>query len=178
MLAEVGDAGGVLLGNRVPHRVGDVDGAGPGVHHRLHHVGEEVEFGARRVLGREFHVFHVGQGPLHAVHRPLDDLVLGHLQLEFAVDRAGGQKHVDAAVRVGLQRLAGAVDVGVVAAGQPADGGADHFLGDRLHRLEIARAGDGETRLDDVDTQFLQGMGHLQLLGQVHAGAGGLLAIA
>ena len=38
--------------------------------------------------------------------------------------------------------------------------------------------GDGETGLDDVDAKVAQGVGHLKLFGQVHAGAGRLFAVA
>jgi hypothetical protein len=46
-----------------------------------------------------------------------------HLQLELAMDRAGGQEDVNPRPLGVLERLPGAVDVGVVAAGQAADRG-------------------------------------------------------
>ena len=49
--------------------------------------------------------------------------------------------------------------------------GPSHLAGDGLHRLEVARRGDGEAGLDDVHAEVLERVGHLQLLGQVHAGA-------
>ena len=52
------------------------------------------------------------------------------------------------------------------------------LAGDGLHRLEVAGRGDGEAGLDHVHAEVLQGVGDLQLLGQVHAGAGRLLAVA
>ena len=50
--------------------------------------------------------------------------------------------------------------------------------GDGLHRLEVAGRGDGEAGLDDVHAEVLEGAGDLELLGQVHAAAGALLAVA
>ena len=44
--------------------------------------------------------------------------------------------------------------------------------------LEVAGRGDGEAGLDDVDAQVDQRLGDLHLLGQVHARAGRLLAVA
>ena len=56
--------------------------------------------------------------------------------------------------------------------------GPSTCAGDGLHRLEVAGRGDGEAGLDDVHAEVREGVGHLQLLGQVHAGAGRLLAVA
>ena len=50
--------------------------------------------------------------------------------------------------------------------------------GDGLHRLEVAGRGDREAGLDDVHAEVAEGVGDLELLGEVHAGAGGLLAVA
>jgi hypothetical protein len=100
------------------------------------------------------------------------------VQLELAVDGAGGQEDVDARAGGVAQRLPGAVDVGGVAPGQPADDRAAHLPRDRLHRLEVPRRGDRETCLDDVHAELLQGEGDLELLGEVHACPGGLFAVA
>ena len=52
------------------------------------------------------------------------------------------------------------------------------LCGDRADRLEVAGRGDREAGLDDVDAEVGQRPGDLQLLGQVHARAGRLLAVA
>ena len=79
----------------VADRVGDVDRRGPGVDGRLDDLAEEVELGAGGVLGRELDVVAIADGPLHAGDGPRDDLLLVHLELELAVDRAGGEKDVN-----------------------------------------------------------------------------------
>ena len=76
------------------------------------------------------------------------------------------------------ERLPGAVDVAVVAAGQAADGRAGDLGGDGADGLEVALRGDREAGLDDVDAQRREGAGDLELLGHVHARAGRLLAVA
>ena len=53
-----------------------------------------------------------------------------------------------------------------------------YWLADLAHRLEIAGRGDRKAGLDDVDAQVDQRLGDLQFFGQVHAGAGRLLAVA
>ena len=49
---------------------------------------------------------------------------LRHLELELAMDGTGGQEDVDALLRRVLQGFPAAIDVGVVAAGEAADGRA------------------------------------------------------
>ena len=64
---------------------------------------------------------------------------------------------------------------------RPAQAGDDGILdaaSDRLHGLEVAFRGDREAGLDDVDAHLVQEIGDLQLLFQVHGGAGALLAVA
>ena len=61
--------------------------------------------GAGGVFGRELDVVAIAGGPLHAGDGPLDDLLLGHLQLELAMDGAGGQEDVDPRLLGVLRRL-------------------------------------------------------------------------
>src|SRR5581483_10240988 len=117
-------------------------------------------------------------GLLDALAGPTDDLLLGHLQLELAMDGAGGEEDMDAAARGVAERLAGARDVSPVATGQAADHRPLHLAGNRLHRFEVARRSNGEAGLDDVHPQVGQRPGYLELLAEVHARAGGLLAVA
>src|SRR5262249_32938842 len=56
---------------------------------------------------------------------------------------------------------------------RPAD-----LAGDGLDGLEVAGRGDGEAGLDHIDAEVAQGAGHLELFGEVHAGAGRLFAVA
>jgi hypothetical protein len=51
-------------------------------------------------------------------------------------------------------------------------------VGDALHGVEVAWAGEGKTGLDDVHPQAGQLLGDRQLLLQVEAGARRLLAVA
>ena len=169
-LVEVRDDAGVLRGRGVADGVGDVDRRRAGVDGRLDDLGR----GSRARCGRRPRArTRCRRSSRLARFTPatarLDDLLLGHLQLELAVDGAGGQEDVDARLCGVLEGLPGAVDVAVVAAGQAADGRAGDLGGDRADRLEVAGRGDREAGLDDVDAQVDQGLGDLQLLGEVHA---------
>ena len=78
-----------------------------------------------------------------------------------------------------LQGLPGAVDVVGVAAGQAAD---DRALRPARAMACTASKSPGEAMGKPASItstpSSLEGVGHLQLLGQVHAGAGRLLAVA
>ncbi len=162
----------------VADRVGNVDGRGPGVDRRFDHPAEEIRLGAGGVLGRELDIVAIADRPLDAGDGAADDLVLVHLQLELAMDGAGGEKDVDPRRRGLLERLPGPIDVGVVGAGEAANGRAADVRGDIADRFEIARRSDREPGLDHVDPQVPQGLGDLHFLGQIHARARRLLAVA
>jgi hypothetical protein len=73
--------------------------------------------------------------------------------------------------------LPGAVDVGRVGAGQARDDRPLDLAGDGLHGLEVARRGDGEAALDDVDAQPRELVRDLELLLAIERDARGLLAV-
>ena len=107
-----------------------------------------------------------------------EHLLAAHAQLVLEVDVAGGDEGVDARIGGPFQGLSAALDVGRAGAGQAADLEPADLAGDGAHGLEVALAGDGEARLQDVHAQALELAGQRQLLGQVHAAAGRLLAVA
>jgi hypothetical protein len=74
--------------------------------------------------------------------------------------------------------VGGAVDVARMSARQAGDHGPLHLAGDRLHGLEVARRGDREARLDDVDAQPRELVGDLELLGGVERDPRRLLAVS
>src|ERR1019366_7054644 len=102
-----------------------------------------------------------------------------HLEFELAMNRAGGEKNVDAsAVARRLHGFGGAVDVLIDTTGQTGDARALDLAGDGLDGLEIAVAGDGEARLDNVHAQARELPRDLEFLANVHRRAGALLAAA
>ena len=120
----------------------------------------------------------VALGPLHAFDRPRDDLVLAHLQLELAMDGAGGQEDVNPRRPARLAALPRRGRCPLRCSGPGRRSSAADRAGDLADRLEVARRGDRETGLDHVDAQIHERLGDLQLLFEVHAAAGRLLAVA
>ena len=169
----------ILRGDRVADRVGNIDRRRAGVDRLLDDLAEKVELGPRRVFGREFDVRAVVDGPLDHLDGLPDDLVLGHLEFELAMDGARRQKDVDPRPIGILERLPGAVDVLFQAASQAADHRAIAELpGNLAHGLKVTGRRDREAGLDHVDPQLDKSPGDLELFGRVHAAAGRLLAVA
>ena len=97
----------------------------------------------------------------------------------FEVQVGGGDEGVDAAaLRRGVQRLAGPVDVVAAAAGQRGDDGRRSSRGDRPHGLGVGLGGDREARFDHVHAERVELPGELQLLGHAQREPGRLLAVA
>ena len=177
-LLERADHLAVLQRRGVADGIGNVDGGGAGFDGGLDDLAKKVDLGAGGVFGAELDVRAISLGPSHAGDGLLDDLGLGHPQLVLAVNGRSGQKDVDPRFLSVLDGFPGAVDVAVVAPGQPADRRAGDFRGDGPDRLEVAGGGDRKPGLDHVDAECGERAGDLDLLGHDHARAGRLLAVA
>jgi hypothetical protein len=101
-----------------------------------------------------------------------------HPELVFHVDLRSGEEDVDAGVGGVPDCLPSLVDVSVDGSGQGGDGRALYLPGDSLDGAEVARGGDRESGLDDVDAEpgQLRGDGHL-LVG-VEGDPGCLFAVS
>src|SRR5205085_9876895 len=137
----------------------------------------EVYVGARRVFGRKLDVVGERARQRHGLARLLERLVAADLQLVLKVNVGGSQERVDARARGSAERLPGALDVGAGGARQPGDDRAADLPRDGLHGLEVAIGSDGEARLNDVDAEPVELPRHADLLRQVHAATGRLLAV-
>ena len=177
-LAQGSDEATKLIRDVVAHRVRNIDGTGAGIDDRLEHATEEVDLGASGILGRELHIVGVTPRPLNGMHRLREHLIRAHVELALHVDGRCGDEGMDPPGVGTGQRLAGTVDVLVERSGQTADPALLDRLGHGLDGIEIARTGNGETRLDHIDTHPFQGLRDAHLLVAGHGGARTLLAIA
>ena len=178
VLLQVGDDVEVLEGDGVADRIRDVDRGGAGIDDRLDHLGQKRQPRPHGVLAGELHVGGIGRGPLDRLDGRCQHLGRLHLQLVLHVDVGGGDKGVDAPLVPGiLQRLPGPVDILVAGAAQTGDLGSLDLLGHQLDRLEIAIGSDGKAGLDHVHVHLLELFCHPQFFFDIHAVAGGLLAV-
>ncbi len=177
-LEELADGLAELVRQVVAHGIRDVDGAGAGIDGRLHDAAEKVHLRTPGILGGELHVVGVTARALHRPDRLFHHLVGRHAQLLFHVDGRDGDEGVDARPVRGPERLAGAVYILFQRPRQTADGGVLNGFGHRLHRFEIALAGDGKTGLDDIHLHQFQFPGDADLLLASHGSARALLAVA
>ena len=97
VLAQVAEQLREFIRHGVADRVRNVDRGGAGLDDGFDHLREEIELGARGVLGRELDVVAELARDLHALDGRADDLLLRHVELVLAMDRAGREEHVDAA---------------------------------------------------------------------------------
>jgi hypothetical protein len=128
-----------FLGDRVTDGVGHVDRGRAGFDHGFDHFTQELGLGARGILGRELDVLAQAARVLHAFDGGVDDLLFSHVELVLAMDRAGGEEHVDARPGGHLDRAPRLVDVLAVAAREARDDRAPHFTRDFMHGFPVAR---------------------------------------
>jgi hypothetical protein len=177
-LPQVGDEAVELLGIGVADGVGDVDGLGSGLDHRLDHLRQIGAVAAGRILGAELDVGRVSGRVLHRRHRVLQDPIPALAELVLEVKVAGRDESVDPRILSLADRVPTDVDVLESGPGETGDRRAFDLAGDGLNRREVALGSHRKAGLDDVDAQFRELAGHPELLVQVHAAARGLLAVA
>ena len=176
---QIRNQGGILLGNRKPDRVGNVDGRGSGLDGGFDDAGEKFRLRARAVLGREFDIARERFRQGHAFARQADDFIHRLFQFEFAVDCRRGQKDVHAtAFAGGFDGGCGCLDILGHASREAADHRPLDLGGDGLDCLEIPVANHGKSRLDDIHVHAGELAGDFHFFPQVHARSGALLPIA
>ena len=154
VLHEVPDAAAELVGQAIAGGIRDVHDGCTGIDDGLDDLGQERIVGTAGVFSVELDVLDVAFRMLDGGHRALDALVLGDAELVVDMAGADADARVDTGTLGVLQRLRGAVDVLGHGTGQADDGGViASQLGDAADALEVAGAGDRETRFDDVDVQ-------------------------
>ncbi len=175
--AQVGEDAENLVRRRIADGVRDIQRGGACLGDFAADLVQKVGLGANGVLGRKLDLVEQLRRIGDAAHADFQHLVARLLQLGGAVDRRGGQKDVDARALGGLQGAGGGVEVAFQAARQGTQGDALDLGRHGVDSGFVTGRGGGETRLDDVDAQGLQGVGHLQLVLDAQRKAGGLLAV-
>ena len=178
-LAQVADARTEVPRHVVAGGVWNVDHGGARLNGRLDDADQELLVGAAGVLCVELDIVHKIASVLHRMDGALDCLFLGHAELVAQMAGGHAQTRVDTRALCRAQRLCRDLDIAIDRAGEAADGaGVAGDATDLLDALEVARAGNGKARLDDVDLHAHQLAGDDEFFLGVHAGAGRLLAVA
>ena len=177
--ADLGHERGVLVGERVPHGVRQVDRRRAGSDCRAADLGDERGVGAGRVLARELDLVDAAVDVGDRLARLVHHLLGLEPELELHVDRARREHDVHArpAARDG-ECLDGGIEVVAARPRERRDGGSAHGRCDCAHAFEVARGGDGEPRLDHVDPQLVERVGDLDLLVRREDDARRLLAVS
>ena len=168
----------VLLGHRVADGVGDVDRRRALVDRDLDDLGGVLDVGARGVHRGELDV--VDQRRAWATAARAWPLTSSRVeaQLVLDVDVRRRDERVDPRPLGVAYRPVGGIDVPHMNAREAGDDGALDLAGDRLHGLEVARRGDREAGLDDVDPQPRELVRDLELLARVQRDPRRLLAVS
>ncbi len=141
-------------------------------------LGQKCPVGAGGVLGGKLDVVAVALGVGDHLADAVDDLLARHLELVLHVDVARREEDVDAGMVRFLHGVPRRVDVALGAARERGDRAVRHRGGDGLHALVVHGGCDGKACLDHVDAQLFKLAGHFDLFRQIHAAAGGLLAVS
>ena len=169
----------MCVGRGIAHRVGNVYRRRAGVDRGLDHLAEEVVLGASGVLGRELHV--ADSSPRPALTPATAWRMISSLSILSLNSRWIALVARKTWIRGGSACLTASQARSMSSSRQrasPQMTGTADGSGDLADGLEVAGRSDGEARLDDVDSQVDQRLGDLHFLGEVHAGAGRLLAVA
>ena len=142
------------------HRVRQVDLVNPGILDGGMHLPEEPDVGPGSVLAGHLHGETVGLGVLHRIHRPVQYLLPGHLELVLEMDVRGGDERVHV-VEPAVQHR---IDIGPGRSGQAAHPCFEVEGHDLPDGLPFTGRGDRESRLDDIDTEVAQGGRDLHLV--------------
>ena len=177
VLAQILDAGSVLLRNHVADGIRDVDGGSACLDGGLDYAAQEVEVGTGRVLGGELNVRAEALCVSDAVRDGLDYFVRGHLELVLHMYRAGCNKGMDTSGLGTADGVVGSLDILIYAAGQRADGRAADGIRDGCDGCGVAGRSCGKAGLDNIDLECFELLCNLDLLVEVHGAAGRLLAV-
>ncbi|EEF93541.1 hypothetical protein CATMIT_01827, partial [Catenibacterium mitsuokai DSM 15897] len=153
-----------LAGRGVADGVGDVQRARAGGDRRAADLDQVLGLGAQRVLAGELDVVDIAARLLDRGDGAFQHLLPVQVELVLAVQRAGGDEHMDARLGRAFQRARAGFDVAGVTARQGRQRRGAHFAHDRAHALEVGLRACGEAGLDDVHAEFAERMGEAQLL--------------
>ena len=169
---------GELLRLRVPDGVGDVHRTCAGRRCGLVGGVQEVDVGARGVLGRELDLVGKlgracdGRGDARQAVGPRD----AELALEMTIARR--DEHMDARAKRTRERLRGCFDVGPVGTGERGHRRPANLTRDACDSLGLADRRRGEARLEDVDAEVGEGLRDEEFRLRRERRAGRLLAVA
>ena len=178
VLHQVLDFRTVLVGQTVARSIGDVHHRGTRLDDGFHHASQVFVLGTTRILGIKFHIIHITAGILHGSHRTLDDFLTIGVELILDVGVGSTDTRMDSLVLGKAEGIRSHVNVLLHGTGQGTDGGPCHRLGYFNHRIEVARAGDGETRFNHIHAQSLQLLGYLYFLYRIQLTSRHLFAVA
>ena len=118
LLAQILNQGAEFFRCGKADRVGDVHRGRAGIHHRLHHLAQEIRIGTGGIFRGEFHVIAQGLSKADCFRGLLKTLLTADPELVMQMDIGGGEKHVNAGTSGMPKRLPRALNVFVLGPSQ------------------------------------------------------------
>ena len=155
--------------------VGNVDRGCPCRNGGFDHLIEELRITAPGVFTGKLDILNQGAGVADHLGNDAQDIGSALAQFVLEMDVAGCDEGMDPAAGRRGHRISTGLDISFGGTGQTADDRAllpSDDLGDPLNGREVPWTGEGEARLDHIDTKPRQLLSNGQLLFQVEACAG------
>ena len=167
-----------LLRQRVADGIRHIDRGRARLDDLLDDAAQKINVRTPGVFRRKLDVIGVLACPTYCTHGLIDHLRRLHAQLFFHVDGRGGDEGMQARRTRDAHGLTATAHILFIGARQAADRAVFDRAGYGLHRLEIAIAGGGKTRFDNIHVHALQLARDADFFFLGHGSAGALFAVA
>ena len=177
IVAEIFDLRTIFRRKAIPGGIRNVDNGGPGIDNGLDHSRKVFIVSPSGILSIELHVVRELSRVTHRLHGALEDFLA--VGVELVADMGVGRAYagMDTAVLGIFQCLGGDFNILLHRPCQGADGRPGDRLRNLDDRVEITRAGDRETSLDNIHPKGLESLGDLDFLNRVELTPGHLLPV-
>ena len=177
MLVEIFNLLTILVRRAEACRVGNVADGSTSLCDGFDDASQVLVVRTASIFSIELHVFHVLFGVLHGSHGTLDNLLGRGVELVADVALARTDARMYAFVLGILKSFGSTIYVLLYRAGQGTNRGPRNSLTDFNHAIEVARATDGETCLDNIHAKGFELFGNLNLLYRVELTSRHLFAV-
>ena len=178
MVYQILDFLAILLRQAIARGIWNVNHRGSCLNHGLYHTCQVFIIRTSCIFRIKLHVFHILLGIFHGSHGSFDDFFTSGVKLIFNMVIRCSYARVNTLVLGIFQGLGSKVYIFLYGTCQGANSGPRHRLGNFYYWIEVARTGNGEACLDDVNAQLLQLLCHLNLLYGIQLASWYLFAVA
>ena len=178
MFHQIFDLGTILIGQAITCRIGNIHHRRSRLDHSLDNSCQVFIFRTPGILAIKLNILNILFGIFRRSDRPLKNLLTIGVELIFDMRIGSTDTGMYTSTLSELQGLGRHVDISLDRPCQSANRRPSNRFRDFNHTIEIARTRNGETRLNHVDAQLLEGPGNLYLLYRIQLTTWHLLTIS